>query len=459
MKGQGISQAEIDRLMQRMPEEVEISKLTRAQIDALQERRLREMLTFAKNNSPWYAKRLQHIDADTFKLSHLDQIPIMSKNDLMDNWDTIVTDNRLKLVEVSKFMAEQTGCDLFCGYHIFGSGGSSGRRGIFVWDPEELSTMLAGWLRYAYRDDFQHIKPNERMVVASVASVIPVHLGPFIYPAKVIPQMESVVLGADYPIETLIAALNKHQPTHLNGYPSIVSRLAEHALHGDLKISPRRLILGSEPLFPQMLETINKAWPKAIVNNLYGCTDTGAHAIGCDHSGSNLHVNEDLVIIEPVDMHNVPVKVGQKSDKILATSLHHKSLPLFRYELDDSITMLDELCPCGAGFKLIEPITGRSEDNFVYHQNIVAVPLLFCNILYKSAGIDEYQVFQTENGVQVWLIPTDYVKPNVTQIQSVLTAALEKIGLKEPDVSVELVTKLKRHPLTGKLKHFVSIHE
>lgn len=459
MKNQGISQAEIERLMKRMPEEIEISKLSRAQITALQERRLREMLVFAKNNSPWYAERFKHINADTFKLSDLAQIPIMSKNDLMDNWDTIVTDNRLKLVEVSKFMVEQTGCDLFYGYHIFGSGGSSGRRGIFVWDPEELSTMLAGWLRYAYRDDFQNIKPNERMVVASVASVIPVHLGPFIYPAKVIPQMQSIVLGADYPIETLIDALNKHQPTHLNGYPSIVSRLAEHALHGDLKISPRRLILGSEPLFPQMLETINKAWPTAIVNNLYGCTDTGAHAIGCDYSGSNLHLNEDLVIIEPVDIHNTPVKIGQKSDKILATTLHHKSLPLFRYELDDSITVSDKPCPCGASFKLIESITGRNEDNFVYHKNIVAVPLLFCNVFYKYEGIDEYQVFQTENGVKVWFISADYAKPDVTKIQSVLITALEKIGLKDPEVSIELVNKLKRHPLTGKLKRFVSIHE
>lgn len=142
MKNKGMSKAEIERLMARMPEEIATLKFTREQINKLQEQRVRDMLRFAKDHSSWYAQRFQHIDPNTFQLSDMDTIPIMSKNDLMNHWDEIVTDNRLKLVEVSKFMMQQTDYDLFYNYHIFGSGGSSGRRGIFVWDPVVIILVI-----------------------------------------------------------------------------------------------------------------------------------------------------------------------------------------------------------------------------------------------------------------------------------------------------------------------------
>ena len=45
MKKQGISQAEIESLMARMPQEIDILKLNRDQIIDLQEQRLRDMLS------------------------------------------------------------------------------------------------------------------------------------------------------------------------------------------------------------------------------------------------------------------------------------------------------------------------------------------------------------------------------------------------------------------------------
>lgn len=177
----------------------------------------------------------------------------------------------------------------------------------------------------------------------------------------------------------------------------------------------------------------------------------------CDYSGHNLHLNEDQVIIEAVDVNNDPVQVGHKADKILATNLHHRSLPLFRYEIDDSLTILNKTCACGSNFKLIEPITGRNEDNFIYHDTIVAIPLLFTNIICKSEGIDEYQIFQTPKGVTIWIVPTSYASPDISKIQIAVTTGLKKIGLSDPQVDIELVDKLKRHPDTGKLKRFVSI--
>lgn len=77
--------------------------------------------------------------------------------------------------------------------------------------------------------------------------------------------------------------------------------------------------------------------------NWWLCSEVGPMAIGCG-KGPGLHLSDDLLILEPVDDENHPVANGQRSSKVLLTSLYNTALPLIRYELTDEITMLDERC-------------------------------------------------------------------------------------------------------------------
>ncbi|WP_222598752.1 hypothetical protein, partial [Klebsiella sp. Kps] len=47
--------------------------------------------------SPWHARRLAHVDPDTLTGDDLSIIPVMTKADVMANWDDVVTDRRLTL--------------------------------------------------------------------------------------------------------------------------------------------------------------------------------------------------------------------------------------------------------------------------------------------------------------------------------------------------------------------------
>ncbi len=62
-------------------------------------------LTFAKRRSSWHAGRLAEIDPRLFRLADLPRIPVMTKADLMANWDRIVTDRRLSLRMVEATLA------------------------------------------------------------------------------------------------------------------------------------------------------------------------------------------------------------------------------------------------------------------------------------------------------------------------------------------------------------------
>jgi phenylacetate-coenzyme A ligase PaaK-like adenylate-forming protein len=132
-------------------------------------------------------------------------------------------------------------------------------------------------------------------------------------------------------------------------------------MRGVLKIDPEFISLGSEPVTASARQIIARAFPSAEISETYGATEHLAMANQCKHQ--NLHINQDLCILEPVDADNRPVPPGVPSDKVLLTNLVSRAQPLLRYELNDSITLIDEPCACGTAMPRIR-VEGRSDDTF-----------------------------------------------------------------------------------------------
>ncbi|WP_258956682.1 hypothetical protein [Legionella sainthelensi] len=65
----------------------------------------------------------------------------MDKMTFMKNWDSIVTERKLSLTLVEKHIAKTRRQNnllyLHDRYHVLASGGSSGTRGVFIYDWEE----------------------------------------------------------------------------------------------------------------------------------------------------------------------------------------------------------------------------------------------------------------------------------------------------------------------------------
>ena len=96
---------------------------TAEQLREERERRLRGLLRTAKAKSPWYAERLSHVDADSFREDDLSSIPAMTKDDLMRNFDEIATDRRLSRGVVETHLEQPDGY-LFDEYCVVASGAS-----------------------------------------------------------------------------------------------------------------------------------------------------------------------------------------------------------------------------------------------------------------------------------------------------------------------------------------------
>jgi hypothetical protein len=92
-------------------------------------RALRVLLATAARRSPWHRERLAGFDLEAFCEADIASLPVMTKTDLMDNLDSIVTDRRVTRELCERHLHELTGDGYLLGeYHVVASGGSSGQR-------------------------------------------------------------------------------------------------------------------------------------------------------------------------------------------------------------------------------------------------------------------------------------------------------------------------------------------
>ena len=170
--------------------------------------------------------------------------------------------------------------------------------------------------------------------------------------------------------------------------------------------------------------------------------------------GHGIHLPDDLIIFEPVDVDGHPVGAGELSHRVLITNLYNHVQPLIRYEVTDQITLAAGTCPCGSSMQRIEDPQGRLDDIFVYDDGLSVHPHLFRSALGHHREILEYQVRQTQRGVTIGLVAAAAV--DVQTLRTRITAGLAEVGLTEPRVDIETLHELPRQA-SGKLKRFVKL--
>jgi phenylacetate-coenzyme A ligase PaaK-like adenylate-forming protein len=413
-----------------------------AQLRAERERRMRTLLATAKERSPWHRERLRDIDAATFTEDDLPALPTMSKDDLMDNFEAIVTDRRLTRDVVDTYVGDlPENLYLFDRYLVVASGGSSGRRGVFVYDWDEFVTLccqVARWMA--------------TLPTAPPSASLWAPRGPHLswIASQVVPRPGGETrIAPTLPLAEIVDQLSALQPKTLSGYASTLALLAGEARSGRLTISPVRVATCGEPLRPEARAEIEAVWP-VHVYNYYGMSE-GLYAFPCQ-AGDAMHLPDDLHYVEPVDEAGRPVPPGTPAAKLLVTNLFNQTEPLIRYEVTDALVVLADPCPCGIAMRRIDHVVGRSDDIFTYPGGVRVHPLTIEAPLQRHRHVVEYQAIQTERGIRVRFRASGPVDPS--ELSAPLETALRGCGLVDPEVSLEQVPELSRQA-SGKLKRFV----
>ncbi len=418
--------------------------------------RLRELLAHAKERSPWHRARLVHIDPHEVSGADLSALPVMTKADLMANWDAVVCDDRLTLDLANRHVADMAaGGDaryVLNGVTVAATGGSTGHRGVIALDFDGL----AGWVALLRRHvvwlrEHGFIAPpkNDPPVSARLLSQNPIHLGGAINRIFGGGMAQIVSLPPTLPLPEIVDRLNRVQPDELSGYASMFHPLALEAAAGRLHIEPSVVIQGGEPLTSETRRLLAEAFGAPVVN-MYGATEgIGGHSPA---DATWLHLSEDGGVFEFVDADNQPVAPGQRATRILLTNVVNKVQPLIRYVLSDEVTLVDGPHEGPWTGRRFEAPLGRSDDIFEYPGAVVH-PHVFRSVLTSCAGVAEYQVRQTASGAEIDAVVVGPV--DLAGVAGRLSRALEHCGLDGAWVEVRPVDTIDRHPQTGKLRRFI----
>jgi phenylacetate-coenzyme A ligase PaaK-like adenylate-forming protein len=450
-----LRQQHLREMRARIPEVIGRLTWSAERLKAERERRLRDLIRIAKQRSAWQRERLAHVDPDRVTEESLRDIEPMTKEDLMKNFDAISTDPRVTLDVAEAHLATlKSGAYLLDRYNVIASGGSSGQRAVAVHDWDAWAEGYISFFRYVMslrmRDSALRDRP---MVGAMVAAQDPSHATgalplTFSDPASAMWHRYPVSM----PLDQIIDGLNAVQPDVLASYPSVLHQLAFAAQRGDLRIQPRLMFCTSEPLFPEIRAELASVWPVPLLN-MWAATEVGPLGSSCA-AGAGLHLSDDNIILEPVDRDSRPARTGERSAKVLVTSLLTPApLPLIRYEITDEVTVLDEPCPCGSAHRRVADIQGRLDDGFQYGPLHVHAHV-FRSRLGKERYIVEYQVRQSADGAQVDVCCNGNV--DLAALRDNLVHDLRKVGLPAARIAIASVERMVR-PASGKLKRFVPL--
>lgn len=295
-------------------------KLNKVQREDLRNIRLREMVLWAKENSSIYRELYHNIGSD-FSLTDL---PPVNKVQLMSQFDEWLTDPTVKLSDIEHFMENQDniGRKILGKYMVFTTSGSTGNPLVALCDNTANNMMGAiNSLRsFARKEDMKSFVLHGGKTIGVFATGgfylgnSSVRARQLMMPWK---KRKMAVTSALLPIEQIVAELNKFQPAMLGGYPSNLELLIDEQKSGRLHIQPILIMTGGEYLSEKLRKCLSEAF-NCYVQTSYSCTEGGT--IACECTEQHFHINDDWLIVEPVDKDNKPVPDGIQADKILLTN-------------------------------------------------------------------------------------------------------------------------------------------
>jgi phenylacetate-coenzyme A ligase PaaK-like adenylate-forming protein len=212
----------------------------------------------------------------------------MTKADVMANFDEIVTDPRLSRAAAEMHLArlqESPACNsyLFDQFHVIAISGSSGRRGVFVydWDGWTFAAMSAVRNRAIADRETAEMPADFKavMIAANNASDLSYAMTRTFFP-------ETTLVPVTLPFREIVGRLNAVQPNRVAGYPSMLHQLCLAAERGELRIAPVAITGSAEPLLPEIHAALERTFA-AKVFDTWGCSKAAMRAASVRRSRNN----------------------------------------------------------------------------------------------------------------------------------------------------------------------------
>ena len=326
---------------------------------ALQRERLCELVSYAREHAGYFREAYRDIDLEHLSLESLSPV---RKKDLMEHYEQWVTDPEITYSAVISYLKESKAEQLYLSkYTGLTTSGTSG--------------VPMPMLRDSYHNTIHGAMINRRFIFKNISADImnPCNsrIASIIYTDPKVSSYRSFMKAKNaagayadnmqafspaMSVKELVRRIDEFDPDMITCYPSALCALAIEQKKGNLHLHLKAIACSAEVLTEEMYALFTETFQCPVLNN-YCSTEGGEAAMSCNCG--HLHINEDWVIIEPVNQELQPVQDADAwSDGILVTDLSNYVQPIIRYHMNDQIRICTH-CNCGSTFPYME-IRGRS---------------------------------------------------------------------------------------------------
>lgn len=348
-----------------------------AEIDVIQNRELKKVITHLSNCSPFYKRLFASHAVNTAAINTIEdlkKLPFTTKADLQAHNKDFLCVPAGKIIDYAA---------------TSGTSGTPVTIGLTENDLLRLAANECNSLKItggSSEDIYQLMTTIDRQFMAGLAYAMGVRkLG-----------AGMIRVGNGVP-ELQWDTIRRLSPTAIICVPSFILKLVAYAEQNGIDYrasSIKKAICIGEPLrnkdfsLNNLGRKITEKWGLELYST-YASSEMAAAFTECK-AGNGGHLQPELIIGEIIDENDRPVDVGE-SGELVITTLGIEGMPLLRYRTGDICSIETSHCSCGRRTPRISPILGR-KNQMIKYKGTTLYPSSMYDILEGVEQVKNYQV-------------------------------------------------------------------
>ncbi|MCL2802232.1 MAG: phenylacetate--CoA ligase [Treponema sp.] len=406
----------------------EIEKMPRAELEALQLKRLKKEIEIALR-APFYKERLSKVgikSSDDIKtLADLNKIPFTTKDDLRDGFPygflSIPKDEVVRL---------------------HSSSGTTGIPTVIYFSKEDIKQWAGYMARCIFATGCTKSDVFQNMITYGLfTGGLGFHQGGEEVGMLTIPA------GAGNTARQF-KMMQDYQTTVLHATPSFLLHLETKMKEAGVpreSLFIKKAFGGAEPYSEDTRKRI-EALLKVDVYNSYGLSEMNGPGVAFEcQCKDGLHIWEDGYIAEIVNPDTLqPAKDGETGELVL-TILCREATPILRYRTRDLTSFYTEPCACGRTHRKLKRITGRSDDMLIINGvNVFPSQIEEVIMSLKEVGNNYLIVVEKDGALDKLTVKTEVNAEIFMDDSRHLNALKEKI-IETLQTSISISPKVELH--------------
>ena len=318
--------------------------LSLGELQAIQLRKLKMLLSHAYSNVPYYHSKFDEIGfhpGDIKDFDDIKKLPLLTKADIKRNYRDFIARN----VDTFKVMHQSTS-------------GTTGSPFTVIMDKSTLIWEKVWIQRHRMWSGYTH--SDWRGTLGGHKIVPLTQKKPPFWRYNLVGRQ---ILFSTYHMNSVnlrhyVEKIRKSKISIVDGYPSTIYILAKYLERKNTCLPMKAVFTGAEPIFDYQRKVIEERMRCKIYDH-YGLTEKVVSAGECEaHDGRHITMEGTFVEVIPARRNSSANDYGE----LIGTSLVNYTMPLIRYRTGDMSAFIETDCICGRKLSRIKPVETKMED-------------------------------------------------------------------------------------------------